>query len=149
MATINLERAAPVDAELYYRLEQTVAGQKTYSTFTDVEKIKKKLTENIVYFIELSNEYVGAVEYEFPESNHAYISGLFVDPKYQKQGIAKQVMNLILEELKGVQKIDLVVHPENIAAVHLYQSLGFVHGERKENYFGDGEPRITMALVKR
>ena len=65
MATINLERAAPVDAELYYRLEQTVAGQKTYSTFTDVEKIKKKLTENIVYFIELSNEYVGAVEYEF------------------------------------------------------------------------------------
>jgi ribosomal-protein-alanine N-acetyltransferase len=50
----------------------------------------------------------------------------------------------LLEEAKGCARIDLVTHPDNAAAIALYGSLGFALESRKEDYFGDGEPRVVM-----
>lgn len=104
----------------------------------------EEITKNIVYFIILDNEIVGSVIYENKSEDHAYISGLVIDQKYQGQGLARKAMELIMEELKDKKRIDLVTHPENDKAINLYKSLGFIIGETKENYFGDGEPRIVM-----
>ena len=56
-------------------------------------------------------------------------------------------MTFVLEEFRDVKRIDLVTHPDNIKAIALYQSLGFAIESRKENYYGDGEPRIVMARI--
>jgi ribosomal-protein-alanine N-acetyltransferase len=56
-------------------------------------------------------------------------------------------MLFILEKCKGSNRIDLVTHPENSSALELYSSLGFKVESRQENYFGDGEPRLVLALA--
>jgi ribosomal-protein-alanine N-acetyltransferase len=99
-----------------------------------------------VYLIKEGDETVGGISYEMKTSDHAYIDGLVIKPQYQGRGLGRAATVKILDELKDVPLIDLVTHPENERAIKLYESLGFVIGERKENYFGDGEPRIVMTL---
>jgi ribosomal protein S18 acetylase RimI-like enzyme len=53
----------------------------------------------------------------------------------------------LLKELKIFKRLDLVVHPDNIGAIKLYNSLGFETESLKENYFGDGEPRLIMIKI--
>ena len=76
------------------------------------------------------------------------MSGLVIRPEFQRQGLAKQALGKLFEELKGYELVDLVVHPENSSALNLYKSFGFVVKERIENYYGDGEPRLRMVLEK-
>jgi len=45
------------------------------------------------------------------------------------------------------KRIELVTHPDN-PALKLYESLGFTVESRKENYWGDGEPRLVLAIVR-
>jgi ribosomal protein S18 acetylase RimI-like enzyme len=73
------------------------------------------------------------------------LSGLAIDPRFQNQGIACQALAFVSNDLKGIKRIDLVVHPRNNAAVRLYLSFGFIIESWKDNHFGDGEPRIVMA----
>jgi ribosomal-protein-alanine N-acetyltransferase len=75
------------------------------------------------------------------------VSNLAVDPTYRRRGIARAAMLLILEKCKGSHRVDLVTHPENKNALRLYRSLGFKVESRQENYFGDGEPRLVLALT--
>ncbi|HWQ60510.1 MAG TPA: GNAT family N-acetyltransferase, partial [Candidatus Fimivivens sp.] len=76
-------------------------------------------------------------------ADHAYISGLVIVPKFQRRGLARKAMNMLLDELKGFPHLALDVHPDN-HAVKLYESLGFVATESVENFYGDGQPRIIM-----
>lgn len=64
-------------------------------------------------------------------------------PDYQGQGIGKQIIAKLLELNKG-KTLHLVTHPRNIAALVLHLKSGFVINGWKENYFGDGEPRLLM-----
>jgi len=83
------------------------------------------------------------------DEHHVYLSGLAIMPQFQGKGIARQAIKMILEKLKDVELIDLMTHPENEKAINLYSSLGFKKtGEKYQNYFGDGEPRIKMVLER-
>lgn len=86
--------------------------------------------------------------YEIKGPEHAYLSGLVIDPSFQGRGIGREVLSMILDKLKDFKRIDLVTHPDNVRALKLYQSLGFVVEARKENYYDDGEPRLVLALIK-
>lgn len=141
---ITLVRATPADVDTYTDLEKSVGNSKTYSPMTTTEEARAELQKITVFFIKEGDEIVGNISYEIKDPDHAYIDGLLVKPSYQGRGIGRAAMLKILEELKGMQRIDLVTHPDNLRAMKLYESLGFTAGERIENYFGDGEPRIIM-----
>lgn len=96
-----------------------------------------------VLLIQKDEVNVGSLSYE-QKDNHIHIRGVVVIPEYQGQGIARKVLSDFLSEHKNVEKIDLVTHPDNAPALHLYKSLGFVVDSRIENYYGDGEPRLVM-----
>jgi ribosomal protein S18 acetylase RimI-like enzyme len=145
---IELVRATAQDVEAYIELEKSVAGASTYSALLTPEEVSEEFSKCIVYLVKEGNQIVGSVSYEMKDPDHAYISGLVVTPARQHQGIGKAALLKVLEELKDVRTIDLVTHPDNTSSVGLYESLGFVIGERKENYFGDSEPRIMMTLEK-
>lgn len=53
-------------------------------------------------------------------------------------------MKQFMVKIPNVSKVWLVTHPDNAAAIGLYESLGFKITERKENYFGNGTPRVIM-----
>ncbi|MDQ5958178.1 MAG: hypothetical protein QG665_529 [Patescibacteria group bacterium] len=146
---ITLEKATIDDAEAYIALEKSLGETKTYATITEKDEAIEEINKNNIFFIKNEGEVVGHIAYEMKESGHAYISSLVITPKYQGRGLAKQALRQVLEKLKDIEKIDLITHPENIKALAIYKSFGFQMGDRIENYFGDGEPRIKLALIKK
>lgn len=137
------------DVDDILAIEKSSAGIKTYSALTKREEVIKEIINSVFYLIEKDGESVGDTSYELRGRDVAYISGLVVLPQFQGQGIARQSMEIILEELRDVKLVELVTHPKNEKAINLYASFGFKkRGAEKENYFGDGEPRIKMILEK-
>ena len=89
---------------------------------------------------------VGFVLYE-PRGNDVFsIHRVMIDRRHQKRGIARRSMELTIAEIKkrGGVTIYLSFRPENHAAKHLFQSLGFVQHEIEsdgEIVFRLGPPR--------
>ncbi len=145
---ISLKRATISDVKALVALEQGVAGTHIYVPMLKEEEWIEEIGKSVVYLIEKDGVVVGNVSYEKINKDNVYISGLVVNPKFQGQGIAHEALLKILEELKDIKRIDLVTHPDNTKALKLYESLGFTVESRKENYFGDGEPRLVLVLQK-
>lgn len=145
---ILLIKANEQDIPMLLELERAVSGRNIYSPMLDEDEWREELEKSHVFLIENESEVIGTVSYEQKEDNHAYISGLVIDPRFQRKGIGRQVLTQLLERLKDLKRIDLVTHPDNHAALQLYQSLGFVIESRRENYYGDGEPMLVLALKR-
>ena len=75
----------------------------------------------------------------------AEIITLGVHPDARRTGIATAIMTLMENEIKksGVQKIQLDVSAENVAAIELYKKLGFTENGRRPKYY-DGVDAILM-----
>jgi|GEM_PF-573322 len=144
---INLKRASSEDIPTLIDLEEKVAGTKLYSPMLTQEEWQEAFDTDKIFLVELDGKVVGEISYEMKNPEHAYISGLVIDPAIQGRGLGRRTMELILQELQGVARIDLVVHPKNTNAKEkIYKELGFEEESKMENYFGDGEPRIKMVL---
>ncbi len=146
--TILLEKVTVKDIDQYLAIEKSVIGPKTYSGIKDENEAKEEFRNNQIYFIKKDGKIVGTIQYEMKSHDHAYLSGLVIDPHFQGQGIGCEASKLILNKLKNMKRINVVTHPDNAAALKLYQSLGFIIESRKENYYGDGEPRLVLVLEK-
>ena len=53
------------------------------------------------------------------------IRSLSIDPAFQKSGYGRELLDAILEKYRG--PIDLLVEPENAAAIRLYRTRGFTN----------------------
>lgn len=146
---VTLKKAEPEDIPILLGIEKSVAGTNIYSPMLGADEWEEELQKGKVYLIEKNSVVVGNLSYEQKDNNHVYISGLVISPSFQDQGIAREVLTNLLKEIKDVQRIDLVTHPDNYRALKLYQSLGFVIESRKENYYGDGEPRLILVLSRK
>ncbi len=144
---IILIKATHADIEKYISIESKVAS-KTYATLLDEKSVLGEMAKGPVYMVKRGEDTVGTVSYEIKEDGSVYLSGLAVDPEYQGQGIGRDAIEKVLSEVSDAPKVWLVTHPENAKAVSLYESLGFKITDKKDNYFGDGEPRIVLTLVK-
>jgi ribosomal protein S18 acetylase RimI-like enzyme len=146
MSKINLKRATIKDIPELIAVEEKLTNLKTYSASISAKEWADELNkkETTVYLIFNRKKVVGNASYDRKSDDLVYISGLTIDPQFHNQGIGKEAMAIILEELKNVKTIKLVTHPENSAAIKIYLSFGFVIKSWKENYFGDGEPRIEL-----
>lgn len=145
---ISLREATIEDLETLVSIEKTVSNLKTYSAMVTEEEWKEELSKCKVYIIERDGIAIGDVSYEIKSDEHAYLSGFVIIPDFQGQGIGREVLARILEELKNTRRIDLVTHPHNAKAIRLYLSFGFIIESWKDNYFGDGEPRIILSKTK-
>lgn len=137
---------SPEDVAAFIEIEKTADDTHTYSAVTTENGALEDIGRATVYFIKRGEEVAGSVGYEMESPESAYIDGLITKPEFRGQGIGRAAMEKVLEELKHVPHIHLVTHPENKPAIELYESLGFVRGEVKENHFGDNEPRMVMTL---
>lgn len=145
---VTLKPATLEDVDVLLALKQKMNGLKTYSVMTDPDDQRNELENTVTYLIERDGKVVGSISYEIKSENHAYLSDLVIDPEYQGQGLGREALTRVLKELEHIERIDLVTHPENSAALHLYLSLGFQVESRKEDYYGDGEPRLTLVKTR-
>ena len=145
---ISLKKANNADIEDLQLLEESVSAAKTYSPMLSEDEWIVALDIGTVYLIEVDGQTVGSLSIEPKKDARVHVGGLVIDPRFQGKGIGKKAMELALKELTDAKTIDLAVHPENTRALKLYESLGFGVGEKKENYYGDGEPRLILELKK-
>ena len=160
---IKFDPASIKDAESIVELELAViAGLEKigkaylYSGTTTKEDAIDEINSDVIYLLKIDNTIVGDVQYHLKEGNSAEVSGLIIHPNFQKRGIGKRAMSYILEKLKDKDNINLVTHPENTDAIRLYNSFGFEAEKTEdgnvrimENYYGDGQPRINMILIRK
>lgn len=129
-------------------IEKAVADEKTFKAFTEENEAREYLRKSNVFLVTLDKEPIGTVSYELKDKDRAYIDALTILPEYQGKGYASKVLEWLLIKLKGIKKVDLVTHPHNSKAISIYLKHGFVIEGWKDNYFGDGEPRIELVLTK-
>lgn len=144
---MELIRATIQDVQTLLEIEKTTIGLKLYSGYFNEKEVEEYVKNSIVYLIKNNDDIIGSISYDVIDSDHADISGLVIKPEFQQRGFGRKAMNLLFEELKDYKKLSLCVHPDNHAR-KLYESLGFKVESRKENYFGDGEPRLIMMKNK-
>ena len=63
----------------------------------------------------------------------SHIALMFVDKKYHRKGIAKQMFNVVLDELKKNEDVEQITVNSSPYAVEVYEHLGFIKtGEQQE-----------------
>ena len=143
MADILLKRVMSKDLNEVLDMERSV-NSKTYAGRVSEKEVADFINNEVVYFIERSNATIGMVSYKIEAPGHVRVDGLIVKPEFRNKGLAKEAMKMVLEELKDKKRIDLTVHPHNNPAILLYLSLGFIIESWKDNYYGEGEPRLIL-----
>jgi ribosomal protein S18 acetylase RimI-like enzyme len=58
------------------------------------------------------------------------------------------LIRALLDEVGDKKPFELVTHPENTSAIITYLKSGFKIKAWKDNYFGDGQPRILLVKEK-
>lgn len=107
------------------------------------EGYKKYIRESQVYSVVKDNNAIGTISYKNQDDGTVLINGLTIMPEYRGQGIASLAMNKLLDEI-GNKSCSLVVHPGNTPAILIYLRLDFYITGWKDNFFGDGEPRLYL-----
>ena len=79
----------------------------------------------------------------------AEILSIAVDPRSRRRGIARKLMETLIESLNEAQARDLFLEVDiaNSAALGLYRGLGFVEAGRRRGYYaGAGGPSDALVL---
>ena len=145
MDQIQFLHATGKHAETFIALQERSTDLKLYGPVGGLQEALREITENILYLLRLHDEVVGSAAYRVRPDASVYISNVVVDPRHRRRGLARAALSYILEMNKNARRVDLVTHPENDHALRLYLTLGFKVESRRENFFGDGEPRLVLA----
>ncbi|MFW0764430.1 ribosomal protein S18-alanine N-acetyltransferase [Trabulsiella odontotermitis] len=83
--------------------------------------------------------------------DEATLFNIAVDPAYQRRGLGRALLEHLIDALEkhGVVTLWLEVRASNVAAIALYESLGFNEATIRKNYYPTAEGRedaIIMAL---
>lgn len=139
---ITLKKCNKEDWKIVKRMEKS-AKSKLFHPIEREEEIKEYIAKSKVYIILQKNNPIGTVSYKIKRDGHIMFNGLTVLPKYRNKGIGLAAVKKILRKTGG-RKAELVTHPENTPALIIYLKLGFKLKGWKDNYFGDGEPRVIL-----
>jgi ribosomal protein S18 acetylase RimI-like enzyme len=109
----------------------------------------EELYPSLFFVAEDAGELVGYAIVARAETvlDEGLVISLAVDPSHQGRGVGRALMQRAIDAAceAGIRTLELTVAPENVAAVHLYQTLGFDQiGHILKDYFGEGEDRLRM-----
>ena len=98
-----------------------------------------------IYVYKTDNKYVSFIVDQILYEN-AEIIDIYVTNDYRRRGIAKELMNTVINN-KEVKNITLEVNINNKNAILLYNSLGFKEATKRKGYY-NGEDALLMLKVK-
>lgn len=152
--TVRLRRATPNDIEPMRRLERQAIGAAHWTTEQYRELFSREAAERVV--IVAADESDDATVHGFliarclPEEWE--IENVVVEANRRRQGIARSLIQELrtAAEPLGVISIILEVRESNLAAMRLYESIGFNReGRRKDYYHAPPEDALLYRLTLR
>lgn len=142
--TFRLARATLEDVDTILAHEYRVTSCMT-ATWTR-EELVDQIKRDAISLISISGVLVGLAAVEICGTD-GHIASISVHPDYQRAGWGRLLLNHALYRLEQCPRVTLLTHPDNTTAQKLYRASGFRVIDRKENCFGDGEPRLLMARI--
>lgn len=142
MGEIKFKQVSVEDWELVEKIEKGAASV-FYFPCENEEQYKRYIKESKVYLVMYGDKAIGTISYKTEKDGTVLINSLTILPDYRGKGIATNAMKKLLADL-GDKNYALLVHPENTAALLIYLRLGFVIAAWKDNYFGNGQPRLYL-----
>lgn len=128
----HLDRLYTIEKECFDK--EAFTKQQIASLLSDYNSISliAKINSEIVGFI------IGMVYYE-RNTPVGHILTIDVALTYRKRGIAQKLLQEIekIFREKGLRAVHLEVREDNIAALRLYQKLGYKKIAKLENYYGN------------
>ncbi len=163
----TIRRAAPGDAAGLVELARTVAAEPgawllTDATWRSAADERRYLLavrsspDAAVFVAEAAGgELVGRLSVardQHPSSPHVADLGVMVAASHRRQGVGCALMDAAACWARevGISKLELHVFPHNLAAIALYERLGYEHeGLRRAHYVRAGElvDVVVMALL--
>ncbi|QTQ08966.1 GNAT family N-acetyltransferase [Macrococcoides canis] len=132
---INREILKDNHKEILLLLE-TVENDKEYCQKKIDELIKFVDSNDTYLFGHIENNklvsFLWCYKRNYNNTERLHISFLAVNCDFQRQGLAKELLNKVIEILKStdIEIIDLNVSSNNKAAIKLYEKLGFIEESR-------------------
>lgn len=136
----KIDHAKQVD--VLFELEKKAFSRDFDLTSRNTQELIDYLKGSEAYALYEGRDIVGFFAFRQGKGN-AELLIIAVDPKKQRNGYGKVMMNKILELIKK-QSVRLMTHPKNNAAICFYLKSGFTISGWKDNYHGDGQPRLFL-----
>ena len=144
---LTLTRLSRPDAQTLAALEEYdreafgPAGLRTYDLAVMAEA-------GAVFLAVSAGEIAGACQLMrvLDEPAFGYIVGFYVRPAWQGRGLGRRLLEAVAQKCREM-RIDgllLTVAPENIRAMSLYASAGFVEEAFVPRFYGEGEDRYVL-----
>lgn len=102
-----------------------------------------------IYGITINQQFIAYAIMRFV-SDEAEILNIAVDKNFRQQGYGRMLLQYLsdLSKQKNIQKIFLEVRISNIAAIYLYETLGFKKIAVRKNYYAAGKGREDAVIYK-
>ena len=141
---LRFVRARLADAARFLALEREIDTPRLYRPAATRAAAEAEIRRTCLYFLWLGRRQVGTIAWRRCSDGSIEISNLAVRPRYRGRGCARAAMLFVLRKHARAKRFMLVTHPENAAALRLYAARGFSVRASRENFFGDGEPRLVL-----
>ncbi|MEO8606383.1 MAG: ribosomal protein S18-alanine N-acetyltransferase [Chloroflexota bacterium] len=131
------------DLKAILNLEQDVFPEDTYGM---VEFLSLYVRGKDTFIVARAGKKVVGYIIAYVEDYTGYVASIAVDPETRGQGLGRLLMETEMARLfeHGAEKIGLHVREDNVAAIHLYESLGFVTQETVAHYYEGGASALYM-----
>lgn len=120
-------------------LEQTAALEKEifsmpWSKQAFLESLE---SDNTIYLVAEENQGIAGYCGMYCSFEEGNITNVAVSPKYRRRKIAETMINKILvaAKEKGITDVILEVRETNVAAIKLYEKLGFEEAGIRKNFY--------------
>ncbi len=164
MTQWRIEKITEADIDGFRRAVDVVSREKKYLNFLEAPPIEgtrayvlNNIKNNYPHFVVHADGHVVGwcdvtPKTSRPTTTHVGELGIGLLPLYRGQGIGRQLMETALRAAiaRGMTRIQLGVHADNVNALRLYQSLGFeIEGLHVNSIMIDGAYKddYTMALI--
>ncbi len=142
---LTIRLASPDDISAINELDR-YSDSPTRDIHRDIEKYFGSVDpstheHHYIFLAEIAGQAVAKAELMFPSSEAisqvGYVRRVVVHPAHRGKGLAKQLMQYVIDFARHTGKIDAVdlhVWEGNQAAIHLYEALGFTLQHRELYY---------------
>lgn len=101
-----------------------------------------------VFLAHFDGEIVGSCQLirVLDEPSYFYVVGFYIRPEWQGRHLGRRLLMAVAEESQrlGAEGLVLTVGPENVKAITLYKSAGFVSEAYMAQFYGEGEDRHIL-----
>ena len=144
---ITYRNAQAFDLPIFVSLDKELFPYSPWSTGQYKEEFSSP-TRHFVVALDEADNIIGYAGVFAPGATEADILTVGVVPDHRGKGIAKALMALITDWAKaqGSTAMMLEVKTDNVEAIGLYESLGYLKLNVRSNYFGAGLDAQVMRL---